>query len=133
MSATNSSFGAGQAGTSWGAIQYDGLNGGYNHGFQYKVTSIVLLAIASLAMTLRMYTRVFVIKNPGWDDWLACIAWVLAIPLVAVIAIGMDHGIGKSAMELTGKEIVIILKATQNQCVVSVLAHDTITTKSVGD
>lgn len=35
-----------------------------------------LIAISTLLVGARIYTRVFMTKNAGWDDWIAVVAYV---------------------------------------------------------
>ncbi len=38
--------------------------------------SVTLPALSALAVSLRLYTRLFILKLTGPDDWLIVVAWV---------------------------------------------------------
>ncbi len=42
---------------------------------------IALIAISSLVFILRLYARLVVIKNPGWDDALAFCAFCFGVAM----------------------------------------------------
>jgi hypothetical protein len=46
------------------------------HGYQLVVTSIVLGTLAVATVVARLYARVVLLGNPGWDDYLIVIALV---------------------------------------------------------
>ena len=48
----------------------DNLSTGYEAGL------VILTTVSVAVVWLRMYTRIFVIHQPGWDDWLMFIASV---------------------------------------------------------
>lgn len=49
------------------------------------VTSILFTTIAFIIVTLRLYTRVIMIKNPGADDWIMLAAMIASIGFLATI------------------------------------------------
>ncbi|CAG9978403.1 unnamed protein product [Clonostachys byssicola] len=50
-------------------------------GYILERLNIALIVISSVTMIARMGTRVFILRSVGWDDWIACVAFVwLPIP-----------------------------------------------------
>ena len=45
------------------------------------ITQIVLVPLALLVLVARLYVRLYMVKRPGWDDWLMVMAMVRIPPL----------------------------------------------------
>lgn len=50
--------------------------GSDNRGPQVSGVASFFLALSTIVIILRAYCRVCVVKNFGYDDWFAIIAWV---------------------------------------------------------
>ena len=47
-----------------------------DHRYAYMAAIITLTVVSVLIAWLRVYTRVFISRNPGWDDWVMLISTV---------------------------------------------------------
>ncbi len=45
-------------------------------GYQLVITSVVSAGLSGLFLGLRLYTRKFIVRSLGWDDWWIVCAWV---------------------------------------------------------
>lgn len=91
----------------------------------------LFLALTTIAVGLRCYTRAFISKSFGLDDWSALIAWVCKFALnsfgradisqilfvfFCTFAIsGVHHGTGQHAVDLPPAEIPVGLKVCMVQ------------------
>lgn len=48
------------------------------------ITLSIFLAIATFAVGLRVYTRFFIVKRRGWDDWAAIASLCFSVAVVAI-------------------------------------------------
>lgn len=46
------------------------------------MVNVVCLILATILLSLRVYTRVFMLKSWGWDDVLICISYVCPVPWI---------------------------------------------------
>jgi hypothetical protein len=44
---------------------------------------------------MRLVSKLWLVKNPTWDDLMACVAWVLAVGLSVAVMYGSTVGLGK--------------------------------------
>ena len=56
-------------------------------GPQLLGAATFLIALSTITIALRAYTRAFVVKSFGLDDWFAVIAWVCQFLIMVVAAI----------------------------------------------
>lgn len=52
------------------------------------VASFTSTAIAIVTVILRLWTRIVIVRQPGWDDWLAAAALVFLI--VFTVCVGLE-------------------------------------------
>jgi len=45
-------------------------------GDEFINATTPFLALATITVAFRLYTRIYITKNPGWEDFLVLIAWV---------------------------------------------------------
>jgi hypothetical protein len=45
-------------------------------GLQLVACAAITAVLSTLFLGLRMYTRKFLVRNFGWDDWWILLAWV---------------------------------------------------------
>lgn len=73
-------------------------------------------ALTTISMVLRVYSRVFLVKKFGWDDWTAAVAWVgdtsvlsgaritfskaIFIAHASCAFLGVKHGTGQHAWDI---------------------------------
>jgi hypothetical protein len=44
-----------------------------------KFVSIFMMGITLIAVSLRFYCRIFIVRTPGWDDWVCLAALVCVV------------------------------------------------------
>lgn len=77
----------------------------YNH-----LTIGVCLPITTILVAIRLYTKAFVLKNPGWEDWCSLGGWVGFVANCIVLLIEDHHGAGRHLWDMTGNTFVSWLK-----------------------
>ncbi|KAL5374832.1 hypothetical protein DPSP01_011668 [Paraphaeosphaeria sporulosa] len=80
-------------------------------GRQAVILSSVFSAFATLTVLLRLYTRLFVIRYLGVEDYFVSIALVCSIGLNICIGIQAKHGMGLHIWELQPVDSLYSLKA----------------------
>lgn len=60
-----------------------------------RATAAATLALCSVFVILRLMSRFFVVKKPGWDDYTMIAAWVLAFGASFSIIFGTTKGLGR--------------------------------------
>ncbi|TEA09985.1 hypothetical protein C8034_v011117 [Colletotrichum sidae] len=73
---------------SWPPPRYDDPE---TRGPANQIVSLILLAIASIILAIRIYTRKCISKGFGWDDILVVLAYIPAAAFVVVGMISMDR------------------------------------------
>jgi predicted small secreted protein len=69
------------------------------------------LALCTVFVLLRIASRYFVVKKPGWDDHALIVAWVLAFGTSFAICYGTTKGLGKHQDDIPGYVLVDMKKA----------------------
>ena len=67
------------------------------------------IAISSVAVAVRMFTKLSIMKNAGAEDWLATIGWAFHASFCVTAIIGTVHGSGHHIWDLQLKDIEPIL------------------------
>lgn len=62
------------------------------------------------AVGLRIYTRAFIIRNMGSEDWTAMVAALFAVIFLITIVVSAQYGMGYSMMSVTPEQMVVNLK-----------------------
>ncbi|KAJ5780539.1 hypothetical protein N7457_005699 [Penicillium paradoxum] len=62
--------------------------------------TVIFTALAAVFVALRLYTRLFIVKTPGWDDVLISCALVVDCALTAFILVERHYGLGVPKEEL---------------------------------
>ncbi|KAI1125486.1 hypothetical protein F5Y10DRAFT_268024 [Nemania abortiva] len=70
------------------------------------VAAWVLGAAGSSLLTMRMYTRTFILKKVGWDDWTMVLAVVLALVTNIIVTLMVHYGVGRHAIYLREEQRV---------------------------
>ncbi|KAF3403257.1 hypothetical protein DPV78_004764 [Talaromyces pinophilus] len=60
-----------------------------------KIGIYAVFALTFVFLLFRCYSRIFVVKRFGLDDWLACLTFVLYIPLVPLCLLLINNGNGR--------------------------------------
>jgi hypothetical protein len=69
------------------------------------------LALCSIFVLLRIASRYFIVKKPGWDDHALIVAWLLAFGTSFAICYGTTKGLGKHQDDIPGYDLVDMKKA----------------------
>lgn len=56
--------------------------------------AVVAIALPTIAVALRLYTKAFIVRAPAWEDWVTLLAWSLYIPYCAYTTVLVRHGAG---------------------------------------
>ncbi|KAI0595397.1 hypothetical protein F4775DRAFT_605054 [Biscogniauxia sp. FL1348] len=62
------------------------------------------VGLATLFVTLRLYTRIIVLRNVGWDDWFTAFSLVLLLLFAAFISESTAYGLGRRMAEIDNLE-----------------------------
>ncbi len=60
----------------------------------FAVTTVTL-ALATLFVAARMVSRVGILRQTGWDDYVMVLAWLIAVFLSSSINLGARRGLGR--------------------------------------
>ncbi|KAE8551382.1 hypothetical protein EYB25_005267 [Talaromyces marneffei] len=60
-----------------------------------KTGIYVVFALSFIFLIFRCYSRIFVVRRFGLDDWLACLTFILYIPLVPLCVLLINNGNGR--------------------------------------
>src|SRR5690242_359045 len=66
-----------------------------SRGPAVRATSAATLVLCSVFVILRLMSRIFVVKKPGWDDYTMFAAWLLAFGASFSIIFGTTRGLGR--------------------------------------
>ncbi|KAF2790309.1 hypothetical protein K505DRAFT_282840 [Melanomma pulvis-pyrius CBS 109.77] len=80
-------------------------------GDQALSVSSVFTCLATIVVILRLYTRLFVIRCTGIEDYFVSLAMLCSIGLTICIGIQVDYGMGRHLQEVPGHELRKSLKA----------------------
>ncbi|KAL0934006.1 uncharacterized protein CTRU02_210805 [Colletotrichum truncatum] len=81
------------------------------------VTIFHVLAMTSVC--LRLYARIWMIKAPGWDDWVMCLCAICAVCGWIVFVIQAHYGLGKHFLTIDKDDYVKFQHAGWFQSVLS--------------
>ncbi|KAI1354449.1 integral membrane protein [Xylaria sp. FL0043] len=81
-----------------------------NVGIGLVVTSWILGATGSSLLAMRMYTRAFIIKKIGWDDWTMIFCVILALITNTLVTLMVHYGVGRHAIYLLEEQRVNAVK-----------------------
>ncbi|EAA33496.1 hypothetical protein GE21DRAFT_5286 [Neurospora crassa] len=70
----------------------------------------LFVALSTVAVLLRCYCRVIIVKQFGLDDWLTFISWFFFVFYCTFSIAGTHHGTGQHAVDLPPNELPIGLK-----------------------
>ena len=85
-------------------------NNDYNRGGGIIATTVVVSLLASTAVALRLATRIWIVRNVGWDDYtIICAAFGIIISSGLVI-VEVHYGLGKHKVDLTYWQYIEFMK-----------------------
>lgn len=79
----------------------------------------LFIFLTTLTIALRVYCRVVLVKNFGWDDWFALLAYVLFILFCTFAILGAHHGTGQHVEDIMAADPEILpmgLKVCDSPC-----------------
>lgn len=88
----------------------DEAEDGPNHGGQVIGVAAMFMVLSWLAVTLRMYCRVFLVRSVGMDDWTMLALLVIFTVYLSLQMYGATRGIGFRDSQMTEADRVISLK-----------------------
>ncbi|KAI1321098.1 hypothetical protein F5Y16DRAFT_417120 [Xylariaceae sp. FL0255] len=62
-------------------------------------------SISTICVALRLYSRIFVIQAPGWDDPVIVVAAVLNIVTKSLCSVAIVNGLGRHSIYLSSRDI----------------------------
>ncbi|KAL4937562.1 hypothetical protein BDV06DRAFT_226830 [Aspergillus oleicola] len=72
--------------------------------------AITFVSVATILVALRLYTRLRLIRTPGWDDWFLLLALATDYAFFGIILTEHAHGMGKPVASLSPNEFRTQLK-----------------------
>ncbi|KAG6986542.1 hypothetical protein G7Y79_00078g099960 [Physcia stellaris] len=81
--------------------------GDQDRGYIIVVVSAVFIALASIAIALRVYVRIKLVPSMGLDDYTALIAWALCWVNLACHVVEVNHGLGRHEYYLSLSDVAI--------------------------
>ncbi|MCJ1309040.1 hypothetical protein MMC25_002695 [Agyrium rufum] len=81
-----------------------------NRGTEAFVISTAFTAIAAFFVFLRIWTRLGIVRNTGWDDWVICASLGFSAALTYLIWAQVRHGMGHHFNTLADGEFEQMLK-----------------------
>ncbi|KAI9763513.1 MAG: hypothetical protein M1840_000466 [Geoglossum simile] len=98
-------------GSDWDRTTPDSCKPG-NRGPIFERTAIALLVLSIITVSLRLYTRAFLIRHIGLDDWLCLAASIASIGMVVTFGIAVAHDMGKHQCSKTVGSVTMGLKVS---------------------
>ncbi|EQB53454.1 hypothetical protein GCG54_00005355 [Colletotrichum gloeosporioides] len=86
-----------------------------------RIVTVVTIfhALAFISVSLRLYARIWLIKAPGWDDWVMVLTILCALGGWIVFIIQSHYGLGKHQASIPKPELVELQHAGLFQSIIS--------------
>ncbi|KAL8949553.1 MAG: hypothetical protein Q9222_004345 [Ikaeria aurantiellina] len=84
------------------------------------LTQTLCLAITSILILIRLYTKARVLRSVGWDDWTSLAAWNGLIVYGVILFEGDRYGSGRTHVERHGGELHLLCRL--GQCLADLLS-----------
>ncbi|RAH81160.1 hypothetical protein BO86DRAFT_363261 [Aspergillus japonicus CBS 114.51] len=75
-----------------------------NKATEIEVVSWIFGSIASLAVVLRLYTRIWLTQKAGWDDGFIIVSLANALVCSSLVQVGIKYGLGKHLTDIADEE-----------------------------
>lgn len=69
------------------------------------IVAAVSTSIAFVALSLRLMTRAFIVRNVGPEDYVVLVAFALSVALTALICVEVQHGQGRHYSTVSPEEL----------------------------
>ncbi|KAL8846190.1 MAG: hypothetical protein Q9221_008701 [Calogaya cf. arnoldii] len=86
------------------------LHGDENRQGVIVITTFVVTVLASVVVALRMATRIWIVRNVGWDDYTILFANIGIIIGCALVVVQVYYGFGRHRFFLSENEFVQLTK-----------------------
>ncbi|RAH69139.1 uncharacterized protein BO66DRAFT_376233 [Aspergillus aculeatinus CBS 121060] len=73
-------------------------------GTEIEAVSWIFGSIASLAVVLRLYTRIWLTQKAGWDDGFIIVSLTNALVCSGLVQVGIRYGLGKHLRDIADRE-----------------------------
>jgi len=73
--------------------------------------TIVFVALATVFVAARFFTRISLVKSIKRDDWWILAAWIVAVGFSASICVGVQYGLGKHKADIVETSFATLRKA----------------------
>ncbi|KAL8707500.1 MAG: hypothetical protein Q9220_007490 [cf. Caloplaca sp. 1 TL-2023] len=70
------------------------------------LTQTICLAITTILISIRLYTKARILRSVGWDDWTSLAAWVGLIVYGAILFRGDHYGSGRHMWNVTVHDFI---------------------------
>lgn len=77
-----------------------------SRGYIINIIAWVGAALATCFVALRICSRVFILRSPGWDDFIIVIAALLNIVTMSLSTVAVSHGLGRHVYYLSQEQIM---------------------------
>ncbi|KAE9573391.1 hypothetical protein CGCSCA5_v004381 [Colletotrichum siamense] len=89
-------------------------------------------ALALLFVALRVYTRMFVVKLMGRDDYVVVASVLCAVAGMTIFSVQSFHGLGKHTITIAAEDMLIMRKSSFFQSIISSIAGLALLKVSIG-
>ncbi|KAI1736359.1 hypothetical protein F4680DRAFT_432623 [Xylaria scruposa] len=80
-----------------------------SRGYIINIIAWVGAGISTTCVLLRIYSRLFIIRHPGWDDAIVGFTALLNISARALVSVSVAHGLGRHIYYLSDDDTYIII------------------------
>lgn len=80
-----------------------------DRGTTIAAVAWTVTVISTVFFALRLYTKVFIIRLPQWDDWILLFAVIINIIAAALSSVIIHSGLGRHIYYLTADEVTNVL------------------------
>ncbi|EWY90849.1 hypothetical protein FOYG_08209 [Fusarium oxysporum NRRL 32931] len=84
--------------------------------------NVALMVITNILMILRLYVRGIMVKNLGWDDLLAVVAWGLVMTFSCIEIVLLTKGVGYHIQDVPKETLLQLLSLSPVDKLVFILA-----------
>lgn len=77
-----------------------------SRGYIVDIIAWVGAALATFFVALRICSKVFILRSPGWDDLIIVIAALLNIVTMSLSTVAVSHGLGRHIYYLSQEQIM---------------------------
>lgn len=77
-----------------------------SRGYIINIIAWVGAALATCFVALRICSRIFILRSPGWDDFIIVIAALLNIITISLSTVAVSHGLGRHIYYLSQEQIM---------------------------